>query len=117
MAIERDPRGIGHMHSRAYDPGDPRAYLRPPSALQRFLGGSPFGVFVRLLLLSVLVGAGMALFGLTPGEIFWRSYDMVRVLIEHGLDTFHEFGNWILAGAMVVVPLWLLSRFLAFNRR
>ena len=95
---------------------DPDGYRRRPSALYRFLGGSPVAVFVKLLFLSVLVGATMAMFGITPGQLFWHAYDAARALIDLGLATFHDFGSWILAGAVIVVPLWLLSRFLSLGR-
>ena len=100
--------------------GDP-GFVAPPDDLaefleRRFLGGSPAGVFLRLLFLSVLVGAFMAMLGLTPGRLFWHAYDTVRALAELGLETFHDFGTWILAGAVVVVPLWLISRLLAVSK-
>ncbi|MCJ2137842.1 DUF6460 domain-containing protein [Methylobacterium sp. J-026] len=86
------------------------------SALRRFLGGSPAGVFLRLLLLSVLVGAFMSMLGLTPGRLFWRLYDSARALLEIGLASLHDFGGWIVAGAIVVVPLWLIARLFAVSR-
>ncbi|MCJ2008818.1 DUF6460 domain-containing protein [Methylobacterium sp. E-041] len=114
MIVEHDPRRPGQNYS-----GDP--YQGPPpgyraSALRRFLGGSPAGVFLRLLFLSVLVGAFMAMLGLTPARLFWQIYDAARALIDLGLATFHDFGGWILAGAVVVVPLWLISRLFAVSR-
>ncbi len=91
--------------------------LRPrDSALRRFLGGSPAGVFLRLLLLSVLVGAFMSMLGLTPGRLFWRLYDSAQALLEIGLASLHDFGGWIVAGAIVVVPLWLVARLFAVSR-
>ena len=113
MIVEHDPRRQGQNH-----PGT--AYGEPPryraSALRRFLGGSPAGVFLRLLFLSVLVGAFMAMLGLTPARLFWQVYDSARALVDLGLATFHDFGGWILAGAVVVVPLWLISRLFAVSR-
>jgi hypothetical protein len=92
------------------------AYQRRSSALRRFLGGSPAGVFLRLLFLSVLVGAFMSMLGLTPGRLFWRLYDSARALLEVGLASLHDFGGWIVAGAIVVVPLWLIARLFAVSR-
>ncbi|GJD55887.1 hypothetical protein MTDSW087_00286 [Methylobacterium dankookense] len=92
------------------------AYGGRGSGLRRFLGGSPAAVFLRLLFLSVLVGAFMAMLGLTPGQLFWHVYDSARTLIDMGLATFHDFGGWILAGAVVVVPLWFISRLFAASR-
>ena len=108
MIVEHEPR------RQAPPPG--YAYEGRRSTMRRFLGGSPLGVFLRLLFLSVLVGAFMAMFGLTPGRLFWHVYDSARALIDITFETFHDFGGWILAGAVVVVPLWLLSRLFAVSR-
>ncbi len=116
MIGDQDRRSRATPYQDLPEVGDPRAYGQRRSALRRFLGGSPLAVFVKLLFLSVLVGAAMAMLGLTPGLLFWRLYDAGRALIDLGLETFHDFGRWILAGAVVVVPLWLLSRFLAMGK-
>ena len=105
-----------HRPGGSYEPYPEPAYRARSSALRRFLGGSPAAVFLRLLFLSVLVGAFMAMLGLTPGRLFWHVYDSARALIELGLATFHDFGGWILAGAVVVVPLWFVSRLFAVSK-
>ena len=114
MTADHDPRRPQLFPGQPYAGG----YADPDrrSTLRRFLGGSPAAVFVKLLFLSVLVGAVMATLGVTPGRLFWHAYDTVRSLIELGLDTFQDFGRWIVAGAVVVVPLWLLSRFFAVSK-
>ena len=118
MLVDHDRRRQGASQGTpapdsAYgaDPYRPRA-----STLRRFLGGSPAGVFLRLLFLSVLVGAFMSMLGLTPGRLFWNVYDSARMLLEVGLASLHDFGGWIVAGAIVVVPLWLISRLFAASR-
>ena len=116
MIGEHDPRRRAAPFRELPDASEPRPYGSRPSPLRRFLGGSPATVFVKLLFLSVIVGAAMAMLGLTPGLLFWRLYDAARWLIDMGLETFHDFGRWILAGAVVVVPLWLISRFLSMGR-
>ena len=70
----------------------------------------------RAVGLSMLVGAGMSLLGLTPGRLFWRIYDSAQALLEIGLASLHDFGGWIVAGAVVVIPLWLISRLFATAR-
>ena len=114
MIVEHDPRRQNGSYPGGPYPEPPPGYR--PSALRRFLGGSPTGVFLRLLFLSILVGAFMAMLGLTPARLFWHVYDSARALIDLGLATFHDFGGWLLAGAVVVVPLWLISRLLAVSR-
>ncbi|GJE16520.1 DUF6460 domain-containing protein [Methylobacterium marchantiae] len=115
MIVDNDPNRQPPYGGRPY-PGQayPDGELRSP--LRRFLGGSPMAVLLKLVFLSILVGAIMAMLGITPGRLFWQVYDAGRALIDLGFETFHDFGRWILAGAVVVVPLWLLSRFFAVSK-
>ena len=109
---------VDHQRNRrdyAQDAPPPGGTYRD-SALRRFLGGSPAGVFMRLLFLSVLVGAFMSMLGVTPGRLFWHLYDSARALLDLGLASLHDFGGWIIAGAIVVVPLWLIARLFAVSR-
>ncbi|AWN47067.1 hypothetical protein DK419_12710 [Methylobacterium terrae] len=109
----QDPYGQGPA---GFDPG-PGGYREGRSSgLHRFLGGSPGAVLVRLVFLSLLVGAGMAMLGVTPGLLFAQAYDTIQSLMALGFETFHDAGRWFVAGAVVVVPLWLLSRLFARGR-
>lgn len=90
-----------------------RREVRP---LHRFLGGSPGAVLVRLVFLSLVVGAVMALVGITPGRLIGQALDAVRAIYDLGFETLGEVGRWLVTGAVVVVPLWLLSRLLGGAR-
>jgi hypothetical protein len=83
------------------------------SNLQRFLGGSPGSVLVKLVFLSLLVGAFMALIGLTPFTLIDRLVHIVRDVFGLGFDALRDVGLWILYGAVIVVPIFLLSRLFA----
>jgi hypothetical protein len=54
--------------------------------------------------------------GLTPGRLFWHVYDSAQALLEMGLASLHDFGGWIAAGAIVVVPLWFIARLFSVSR-
>jgi hypothetical protein len=82
------------------------------SNLQRFLGGTPGSVLVRLVFLSLLVGAFMAFVGVTPVGLFDRVFRAIRSVVDLGFDALGEVGRWILYGAMIVVPIWLVARLL-----
>jgi hypothetical protein len=86
------------------------------SNLQRFLGGSPAAILVKLIFLSLLVGAFMAFLNITPVGLFERVFRMIRDVFDLGFESIREVGRWILYGAVVVVPLWLLSRIFARGR-
>ncbi len=80
------------------------------SNLSRFLGGSPGSVLAKLIFLSLLVGAFMAFLDITPLGLIESLFDWISSILNLSLDTVKEVGLWILYGAVIVVPLWLLSR-------
>lgn len=82
----------------------------PNPRLERAFGGSPFGVVVKLVFLSLIVGALMAFLGLTPRSLFSALETFVRGIWNMGYDAIREVGQWIIAGAIVVVPVWLIVR-------
>lgn len=83
--------------------------------LNRFLGGSPGSVLAKLIFLSLLVGAFMAFLDITPLGLIEGLFNWISSVLDLSLETVKKVGIWILYGAVIVVPLWLLSRL--FDRR
>jgi hypothetical protein len=83
---------------------------RKPDYVQRFFGGPPLAVVVRLVLLSILVGVILAAIGLDP----WNIIESIERLIQHiwnmGFDAVRRLWRYFLLGAVIVVPIWLLTR-------
>jgi hypothetical protein len=78
--------------------------------VNRFFGGSPLSVLVRLVLLSILVGVILSAIGLDPFDI-WRSLErLVRSIWNMGWDAIDWAWRYFLLGAVIVVPIWLLVR-------
>jgi hypothetical protein len=78
--------------------------------LDRFLGGSPLSVAVRLALLCVLVGFILTVFGFDPWNI-WRSLqDLVQAIWNLGFDAIWSLWRYFLLGAVIVIPIWLIAR-------
>ena len=86
------------------------------SNLQRYLGGSPASVLVRLLFLSLVVGGFLAFLDVTPVELLERLTRTFRVLLGSGFEAVQRLALWIAYGAMIVVPIWLLSRLFSRGR-
>ena len=79
-------------------------------AMTRFLGGSPLAVAFRLILLSVLVGVVLAAVGFDPWNIL-RSIELLfRRIWDLGFDAVNWLWRYFLLGAVIVIPIWLLSR-------
>jgi uncharacterized protein DUF6460 len=86
------------------------------SSLQRFMGGSPGAVVVKLAFLSLLVGAFMAFLDITPFALVDRLITWIRSVFDLSFETVREIGRWLLYGAIIVVPIWLLSRVFSRGR-
>ncbi len=80
--------------------------------LRRFLGGQPLAVIVKLALLSILVGFVLTVIGLDPRNILWSIEALVRTVLDLGFDAFEWLWRYLLLGAVIVVPIWLLMRLL-----
>ena len=91
-------------------PNDTRELPAAPEGLHRFLGGSPFAVAFRLILLSILVGVVLAAIGFDPYNII-RSIELLfRRLWDLGFDAVNWLWRYFLLGAVIVIPVWFISR-------
>ena len=82
----------------------------------RFLGDSPVRVLIKLIVVSLLVGFVMSVFGWTPFDIYDAIRDAALELWYTGFAAFDRFIGYILIGAMVVVPAFILIRILSYRR-
>lgn len=89
---------------------------RDSDGLSRFLGGSPLTVVLRLALLSILVGIVLAAIGFDP----WNIVASIRRLFEWiwnlGFDAINALWRYFLLGAVIVVPIWLITRLFGAQR-
>lgn len=83
----------------------------------RFLGGSPGAVLLRLVVLSLIVGFIMHWFGLYPADILRWFVDMANYIYRKGFAFFGEIVGYILLGAVIVVPIFLISRLMKTGSR
>ena len=91
-------------------PNDVRDLPASNDGLYRFLGGSPLAVAFRLVLLSILVGVVLAAIGFDPWNILHSIQMLFRRLWDLGFDAVNWLWRYFLLGAVIVIPIWLLSR-------
>lgn len=87
------------------------------NALVRFLGDSPLRVLVRLIFLSFIVGVVMAAIGIEPWDLVDHVFRFVQRIYEMGFDAIDTIIRYFMLGAVIVIPLWLLSRLLKVGGR
>ncbi len=105
MTNETSPRP--ELRWSAHTPAEP---AQADTALTRFLGGSPAAVLVRLFFVSLIVGALLMWLDIRPWDIFRAVERLVNRLWFLGFDAVREIGAYVLAGAAIVVPVWLVLR-------
>lgn len=80
--------------------------------MERFFGGSPGVVFIRLAVISLIVGILLSALGLSPYDIINSIKTLAQRIYNMGFDAIEWVFRYFLLGAVVVFPIWLISRLL-----
>ena len=78
----------------------------------RIFGGNPLAVIIRLVVISIIVGVVLSALNIRPDEIFYHIRRLIERLSELGFDWVETVFRWFLMGAVGVIPIWLIVRFL-----
>jgi Family of unknown function (DUF6460) len=78
--------------------------------MTRIFGGSPLAVVGRLVLISILVGVVLSALGLDPFDIVRSVQRLLQSIWDMGFDAFRWVWRYLLLGAVIVVPIWVLMR-------
>ena len=84
--------------------------------LRGFLGGHPLSVFIRLALISIVVGILLSVFGITPRNFFQSLDDIARYIYDMGFGAIEWALQYMVLGAMIVIPVWLIARVLRADK-
>ncbi len=82
-----------------------------------FLGGHPLTVLLRLAIISIFVGVLLSFFGITPRNFFEAVDHFARAVYDLGFGAFDWLLGYLVLGAMLVIPVWLVIRFLRARPR
>jgi Family of unknown function (DUF6460) len=84
--------------------------------VDRFFGGSPLWVVVRLILLSIVIGVLLSALGLDPWNILQSVERLIRRILDLGWDAVAWLWRYFLLGAVLVIPIWLIVRLFRSNQ-
>jgi hypothetical protein len=87
------------------------------NGLRRFLGGSPLAVLIKLALLSILIGFVLSVFGFNPYNIVQSVRDLVLGIYDLCFEAFNRLWRYLLLGAVIVIPIWLVMRLVQSRKR
>ena len=82
----------------------------------RLLGDTLGRTIIKLVVVSLLVGMAMSVFGIGPRDIVGAVTDFAVGLWESGWAALGRFGDWLVLGASVVIPIFILLRVLNYRR-
>jgi hypothetical protein len=80
--------------------------------MERFFGGNPALVLIRLVILSLVVGVVLAALGFSPYDIIQNLRDLATRIYDLGFVAVEKAFRYFLLGAVIVFPVWLVMRVL-----
>lgn len=102
---------------RTTEPSTEPLHMASNNGLENFLGGSPLNVAVRLFFISLVVGALLMWLELRPIDILRGVQAFIDRISSLGLGAVKELFSYVLAGAVFVVPAWLVLRLMNMGGR
>ena len=87
------------------------------SGLTRFLGDTPLRVFLRLLVLSFIVGLVLSALNIRPFHIYRWVERTILHIYDMGFAFFADSLDYLIVGALIVVPLFILARLFRLGGR
>lgn len=86
----------------------------------RLTGGRPRRTAVQLIIVSIVVGAFLAFWGVSPAEFWGGIFDFAKGIVGWLGDSVAEIAvslaTYLLFGAAIVVPVWLVLRVIGGRR-
>lgn len=79
-------------------------------------GSNPVGVIIRLILISIVVGVVLDTLGINLRNFFDRFNQLLSNIYDLGFGAIDWLLQYFLLGAVVVIPIWLISRALGAAR-
>jgi cell division protein FtsL len=78
--------------------------------MERFFGGNPGLVLLRLVILSLVVGVVLAALGFSPYDILQNLQDLAARIYDMGFAAVEKAFRYFLLGAVIVFPVWIVMR-------
>jgi len=82
----------------------------------QFLGDTPGRTFVKLAVISFVVGIIMSALNFTPVEVWYAFRNFIERLYDLGFEAIWRIARYFVWGAVVVVPIFLFLRLTKIGR-
>ena len=82
--------------------------------MERFLGGSPLAVILKLVIICIITGIVLSNYDFDPASLLHRIAEVLRAISARGWGWVESGFKYFLLGAVIVIPVWLIIRLLKF---
>ncbi|MEN3792755.1 DUF6460 domain-containing protein [Fulvimarina sp. MAC3] len=100
-----------------HDDGSRYGRGRVSHRVERFLGGSPLGVGIRLILMSIFVGLLLSWFEISPRSVVNWFVDTFNRVVNVAFGSIDNVITYFLLGAVIVVPIFIVMRIMKMGGR
>ncbi len=80
--------------------------------MERFFGGNPLAVTLRLVIISIVAGIALKAAGFDPRDLFASIPRLIQALYDFGFAWVESAVQYFLLGAVIVFPVWIVMRVL-----
>ncbi|MDM9626309.1 DUF6460 domain-containing protein [Rhizobium sp. S152] len=84
--------------------------------VNKFLGDSIGRTLIKLLVVSLIVGFIMNIFGLAPLDFIYGVRNFILDIWHRGFSALGRIGDYLLLGASVVIPIFIIIRLFSQRR-
>ena len=84
--------------------------------LNRLLGDTPGRTIIKLIIISVVVGFVMSMMGFSPWDLVRFIERGMRDLWNSGFAALGRVGDYLIVGAMIVIPVFVILRILNWRK-
>jgi hypothetical protein len=84
--------------------------------LNRFLGDTPLRVFIKLAILSLVLGVIMRSFGWSALDVVSGLRNLVMRIWNLGFGAIDRFADYLILGGAIIIPAFLLLRIWAMRK-
>jgi hypothetical protein len=82
--------------------------------MERFIGGTPLAVLLRLVVISIATGIALKAAGYDPRDLLANIPRLIQAIYDFGFGWIETVFQYFLLGAVIVIPVWLVLRFVKF---
>ncbi|RWX76917.1 hypothetical protein EPK99_14735 [Neorhizobium lilium] len=86
------------------------------NGVNNFLGDSPGRTIIKLVVVCLIVGFVLAFLGFTPDNIVSSLRYHFLDLWYNGFVAMGRVGNYLMLGAIVVIPVFIILRLMSYRR-